>query len=110
MSRLFTYRQLKIAHQKAVAEVAKYPVKIDDLVNYDNEEKSIQALTVLTKFLHKRRLITFGGNFAEARKLLNLDDIDTGDLVNLENEQKENFQEIKKVLFKFRVKVGCYIC
>ena len=103
-------QQIKNSTSKAVAEVAKYPVKIDDLVNYDNEEKSIQALTVLTKFLHKRRLITFGGNFAEARKLLNLDDIDTGDLVNLEDEQKENFQEIKKVLFKFRVKVGCYIC
>ena len=101
---------IKNSTSKAVAEIAKYPVKIDDLVNYDNEEKSIQALTVLTKFLHKRRLITFGGNFAEARKLLNLDDIDTGDLVNLEDEPKENFQEIKKVLFKFRVKVGCYIC
>ena len=43
-------------------------------------------------------------------ELLNLDDIDTGDLVNLDDDQKENFQEIKKVLFKFRVKVGCYIC
>ena len=103
-------QQIKNSTSKAVAEVAKYPVKIDDLVNYDNEEKSIQALTVLTKFLHKRRLITFGGNFAEARKLLNLDDIDTGDLVNLDDDQKANFQEIKKVLFKFRVKVGCYIC
>ena len=37
-----------------------------------------------------------------------LDDIETGDLVNLEDE-KENFQEVKKVLFKFKVKVGCYI-
>ena len=95
---------------KAVAEVAKYPVKIDDLVNYDNEEKSIQALTVLTKFLHKRRLITFGGVFADIKKQLKLDDIDTGDLVNLEDEQKENFQEVKTVLYKFNVKVGCYIC
>ena len=101
---------IKNSTSKAVAEVAKYPVKMDELVNYNNEKKAIKALIILTKFLHKRRLITFGGNFAEARKLLNLDDIDTGDLVNLENEQKENFQEIKKVLFKFRVKVGCYIC
>ena len=101
---------IKNSTSKAVAEVAKYPVKMDELSNYSNEEKAIRALTILTKFLHKRRLITFGGNFAEARKLLNLDDIDTGDLVNLEDEQKENFQEIKKVLFKFRVKVGCYIC
>ena len=101
---------IKNSTSKAVAEVAKYPVKMDELSNYSNEEKAIRALTILTKFLHKRRLITFGGNFDKARKLLNLDDIDIGDLVNLEDEQKENFQEIKKVLFKFRVKVGCYIC
>ena len=103
-------QNIKNSTSKAVAEVAKYPVKMDELVNYNNEKKAIKALIILTKFLHKRRLITFGGNFAEARKLLNLEDIDTGDLINLEDEQKENFQEIKKVLFKFQVKVGCYIC
>ena len=103
-------QQIKNSTSKAVAEVAKYPVKMDELVNYNNEKKAIKALIILTKFLHKRRLITFGGNFAEARKLLNLEDIDTGDLINLEDEPNENFQEIKKVLFKFRVKVGCYIC
>ena len=101
---------IKNSTSKAVAEVAKYPVKMDELVNYNNEKKAIKALIILTKFLHKRRLITFGGNFAEARKLLNLEDIDTGDLINLEDEPNENFQEIKKVLFKFQVKVGCYIC
>ena len=101
---------IKNSTSKAVAEVAKYPVKIDDLVNYDNEEKSIQALTVFTKILKGRRLITFGGVFTEARKQLKLDDVETGDLINLEDEPNENFQEIKKVLFKFQVKVGCYIC
>ena len=101
---------IKNSTSKAVAEVAKYPVKMDELSNYSNEEKAIRALTILTKFLHKRRLITFGGNFDKARKLLNLEDIDTGDLINLEDEPNENFQEIKKVLFKFQVKVGCYIC
>ena len=30
--------------------------------------------------------------------------------VNLEDEQKKIFKKLKKVLFKFRVKVGCYIC
>ena len=56
-------------------------------------------------------MITEGFTFTEEeKKLLNLEDIDTGDLINLEDEPNENFQEIKKVLFKFRVKVGCYIC
>ena len=99
---------IKNSTSKAVAEVAKYPVKMDELANYDNEKKAIKALIVFTKILKGRRLITFGGVFAKARKLLKLDDVETGDLVNLEDE-KENFQEVKKVLFKFKVKVGCYI-
>ena len=55
-----------------------------------------------------RLLITFGGVFADIKKQLKLDDVETGDLVNLEDE-KENFQEVKKVLFMYNVKVGCYI-
>ena len=103
-------QSIKNSTSKAVAEVAKYPVKIDELANYQDEKKAIKALIVFTKILKGRRLITFGGVFAKARKLLKLDDIETGDLVNLDDDQKENFQEIKKVLFKFQVKVGCYVC
>ena len=101
-------KTIKNSTSKAVAEVAKYPVKMDEIANYDNEKKAIQALIVFTKILKGRRLITFGGVFAKTRKLLKLDDIETGDLINLEDE-KENFQEIKKVLFMYNVKVGCYI-
>jgi plasmid rolling circle replication initiator protein Rep len=101
---------IKNSTSKAVAEVAKYPVKMDELANYQNENKAIKALIVFTKILKGRRLITFGGVFADIKKQLKLDDVETGDLVNLEDEQKENFQEVKKVLFKFNVKVGCYIC
>ena len=53
---------------KAVAEVAKYPVKMDELANYDNEKKAINALIVFTKILKGRRLITFGGVFADIKK------------------------------------------
>ena len=100
---------IKNSTSKAVAEVAKYPVKMDEIANYQDEKKAIQALIVFTKILKGRRLITFGGVFAEARKLLKLDDIETGDLVNLDDDQKEKFEEIKKVLFMYNVKVGCYI-
>ena len=101
---------IKNSTSKAVAEVAKYPVKMDELANYQDEKKAIKALIVFTKILKGRRLITFGGVFAEARKLLKLDDIETGDLVNLDDDQKEKFEEIKKVLFMYNVKVGCYVC
>ena len=101
---------IKNSTSKAVAEVAKYPVKMDELANYQDENKAIKALIVFTKILKGRRLITFGGVFADIKKQLKLNDVETGDLVNIEDEQKENFQEVKKVLFKFNVKVGCYIC
>ena len=101
---------IKNSTAKAVAEVAKYPVKMDELANYQDEKKAIKALIVFTKILKGRRLITFGGVFADIKKKLKLDDVETGDLVNLEDEQKENFEEIKTVLYKFNVKVGCYIC
>ena len=101
---------IKNSTAKAVAEVAKYPVKMDELANYQDEKKAINALIVFTKILKGRRLITFGGVFADIKKQLKLNDVETGDLVNIEDEQKENFQEVKKVLFKFNVKVGCYIC
>ena len=101
---------IKNSTAKAVAEVAKYPVKMDEIANYDNEKKAIKALIIFTKILKGRRLITFGGVFADIKKQLKLDDVETGDLIHLEDEQKENFEEIKTVLFKFNVKVGCYIC
>ena len=103
-------KTIKNSTSKAVAEVAKYPVKMDEIANYQDKKKAIKALIIFTKILKGRRLITFGGVFAQTRKLLKLDDIETGDLVNLDDDQKENFEEIKTVLFKFQVKVGCYIC
>ena len=102
---------IKNSTSKAVAEVAKYPVKMDEIANYqDEKKKAIKALIVFTKILKGRRLITFGGVFADIKKKLKLEDIDTGDLINLEDEPNENFQEVKTVLYKFNVKVGCYIC
>lgn len=96
---------------KAVAEVAKYPVKMDELANLSNEKQAVDALIVFTKILKGRRLITFGGIFADIKKQLKLEDIDSGDLVHVDDEQEtEKFNEVAQVLFKFRVKVGCYVC
>ena len=102
-------QSIKNSTSKAVAEVAKYPVKMDEIANYQDKKKAIKALIIFTKILKGRRLITLGGVFADIKKQLKLDDIETGDLVNLEDDQKEKFQEIKKVLFMYNVKVGCYI-
>ena len=42
---------IKNSTSKAVAEVAKYPVKMDELANYQDENKAIKALIVFTKIL-----------------------------------------------------------
>lgn len=108
---LVNIKTIKGGTAKAVAEVAKYPVKMDELVNYSNKEKAVDALIIFTKFLHGRRLITFGGIFAEIKKQLKLEDVEKGDLVHVDDdEQTEKFNEVAQILYKFRAKVGCYIC
>ena len=69
------------------------------------KKKAIKALIVFTKILKGRRLITFGGVFAEARKLLNLEDIETGDLVNLDDDQKKNFKKLRKCYLNLTLKL-----
>lgn len=102
---------IKNSTAKAVAEVAKYPVKMDELANLQDEKKAINALIVFTKILKGRRLITFGGIFAEIKKQLKLEDVEKGDLVHVDDdEQTEKFNEVAQILYKFRAKVGCYIC
>ena len=101
---------IKNSTAKAVAEVAKYPVKMDELANYQDENKAIKALIVFTKILKGRRLITFGGVFADIKKQLKLDDVETGDLIHLEDVPEQTFNEVSRILFKFRAKIGCYVC
>ena len=40
---------------------------MDELANYQDENKAIKALIVFTKILKGRRLITFGGVFADIK-------------------------------------------
>lgn len=100
---------IKNSTAKAVAEVAKYPTKSADLLKIKNEEQAVQALIVLAKTMKGRRLITFGGDFAAVKRELKLDDIETGDLINTEQET-ENFNPVAKVIYRWRAEVGIYIC
>lgn len=96
---------------KAVAEVAKYPIKMDELANLPNKVRAISALITYTKVLRGRRLITFGGIFADVKKILKLEDIDNGDLIHIDDAAEKNgFNPVVQVLYKFNAKVGCYIC
>lgn len=94
---------------KAVAEVAKYPVKVDGLLKVKNKDKAAQALIYLKYGIHNCRMVTFGGDFREYKRRLALDDVESGDLVHVENDAKE-LNAVAMVLFRYRADVGVYIC
>lgn len=92
----------------AVAETAKYPVKMDGIIDL-KEDIAIRVIIVLSKALRGKKLVTFGGLFANIRKELKLDDIETGDLIHAD-ESEIPVDEVARMLFKFNAKVGCYVC
>lgn len=96
---------------KAVAEIAKYPTKSTDLFKIKDEKQCIAALIVLQKTLRNRRLTTFGGEFLKIKQQLGLDDVDSdeADLIHVDDES-ETFQPIERVLYKWHIRVGAYIC
>lgn len=85
--------------QKSVSEAAKYTVKDNDFLIPDNEELQDKTVAILTHALANRRLIAFGGVFKEVHNQLKLDDIDKGDLVNVEGEDlREDIEYYRKVV------------
>lgn len=71
-----------------VYETAKYPVKSIDYLT-DNHEENLQRVDDLEIGLKRKRLISFGGIFKEIRKELQLDDVETGDLIKTSSEEDE---------------------
>ena len=102
-------KAIKNTTAKAVAEVAKYPVKVDGLLKIKNKEQAALALIQLKHGIHNCRFITFGGDFREYKRRLALDDIETGDLVHVETDKQE-LNAVAMILFKYRADVGAYIC
>lgn len=91
--------------KKAVAEVAKYAVKAGDYLiktedGYMDEEKTDEAVLVIDEALHGRRLIANGGKFKEVHKLLSLDDVEQGDLINTDNED-ELREDLNYILVRY---------
>jgi hypothetical protein len=97
---------------KAIAEVSKYPIKPEDLINMDNV-----VLFDLMQNLENKRMVTFGGLIKEVRKLLNfVDDCVVDSFIHSEeynlrsvklynyingNYKRQNIR--KKDLLEFRV-------
>ena len=52
----------------AAAEVAKYPIKDDDLIDVDEWDLTADAVAAVDQALKRRRLIGFGGIFRELHR------------------------------------------
>ena len=103
-------RAIKTNTGKAIAEVAKYPVKTAPILSLPDNE-AVEVLKTLTLSLNKKRFVSYGGIFKTVKQELKLADIETDkDLVNTDIEQQERFNAVTAVLFRYNFKFGCYIC
>lgn len=66
----------------AVAETAKYMTKSEDYLIEDSPIDTDRVVEVLSRQLKGKRLISFNGIFGRARKALELEDIESGDLTD----------------------------
>lgn len=74
----------------AIKETAKYPVKPFDLEGASkemDEEEKTQVTGELYEGLYRKRQISFGKLFKELKKELELDDVEEGDLVNVDGNE-----------------------
>lgn len=74
---------------KAVAEVAKYAMKVSDYILPDDWDMTIDTVRLLDRVLANRRFVGFGGIFKEYHKRLHLDDAEDGDLVHVDGDDPD---------------------
>lgn len=77
---------------KAVSEAVKYTVKSEDIIS-DNWQMTVDTLAYLDTALNNRRFMGLGGVLKEIHKKLNLDDVENGDLLHV-NEEAEAEEEV----------------
>lgn len=91
--------------KKSVAEVAKYTVKDTDIIIPDNLELTDYSVMILDEALANRRLVAFGGVFKTIHKAMNLDDYETGDLINTDSDNCCN-DEMDYIIEKYSWHIG----
>lgn len=79
-----------MALEKAIYETSKYAVKDSDVIRGDKVTgRNIETVVDLDKALSYKRLISYGGLLKEIHAELNLDDVENGDLIHVNDEQDE---------------------
>lgn len=76
-------RACKGSDAHAVAECSKYATKASDYLIFDDWDLTVETVRTLDKALANRRLINYSGLFRDVKRILALDDVEDGDLVNI---------------------------
>ena len=86
---------------KSCAEVAKYSVKSSDIIVPEDLMLTSDIAQTLDRALERRRLISYGGELSKVRKLLQLEDEESSDLVHVENDAptEEDYQIVNYFWF-----------
>ena len=80
--------------KKSVLETTKYPVKP---IAFD--DKNLQVIDDLYKGLYRKRQLAYGGLFKKIKKELELDDVENGDLIHVDEETGEISEGTKIIAF-----------
>lgn len=79
-------RKVKGNTLQAIAEVAKYPTKSAEYIIPYDWDLTTNTVQLLDNVLNNRRFAAFGGIMKEWHKRLNLDDVETGDLLHADDD------------------------
>lgn len=94
----------EITFKQAVAEVAKYTVKPEQIYIGRSDDEIDYAVLHLSNALRSRRICAFTGIFKNIAKELDLDDMLDGDLINTDNEKLRT--DVQHVLIHYKWNVG----
>lgn len=82
-------RRVKGTTAAAIAEVSKYAAKEADYIIPDDWDLTVDTVATLDAGLAHRRLVAYGLDMLAAKRALALDDEETGDLIHIDGQPKE---------------------
>ena len=77
-------------YKAAVAEISKYATKSSDYIVPDDWDLTLSSVATLDKALSHRRLIAYGGIMRDVFAQLRLEDAETGNLVEVGEDEAED--------------------
>lgn len=95
------------AIQAAVQETAKYSVKDSDYLT-GNQENDLEVVKDLEEGLYRKRMISYGGLLKEIHKQLNLDDVEDGDLIRVDDEDSDVEEKAYSIVAQWNWKAQNY--